>query len=444
MKKILLCLLLSWSTITLSAQESPGAISLQEAVEWGMQYNLTLQNADRELQKAYKKKWETLSIGFPQIRANLSYQNNIELPVSLIPAEFFGGQAGEFSEITFGTKQSAIGSVELSQLLFDGSYVVGVMGIKHFIQVAENVLEKTQLEVRRTIVDSYLNAITIEQSIDLLQKNIDITSKDIEEIHQLFRAGFVEEENVEQLQLTLASLESQLDYNQNIAELSLKTLKLLLGLELNTDLKLTDNLEGLTLTHLVLKEESSGYENNIDLRIAEGQITSEELLYKLERSKSLPSFEAFINGMYMGNNDTFGFTDKDQKWFGSSAFGVRVQIPIFSSFGRTASSQKAKISLEQAKVSFKEAKSKIFVEYEQAKNNYQLAIKNFNNAQNQLDLATRIEKKNKTKFFEGLASSFDLRQAQVQLFNRQQNYILSMKDIVSKKTALDIIINNPK
>jgi outer membrane protein TolC len=100
--------------------------------------------------------------------------------------------------------------------------------------------------------------------------------------------------------------------------------------------------------------------------------------------------------------------------------------------------------LEQAKLSFKEAKSKIFVEYEQAKNNYQLAIRNYNNAQNQLDLATRIEKKNKTKFFEGLASSFDLRQAQVQLFNRQQNYILSMKDIVSKKTALDIIINNPK
>jgi len=146
----------------------------------------------------------------------------------------------------------------------------------------------------------------------------------------------------------------------------------------------------------------------------------------------------------MGNNDTFGFTDKDQKWFGSSAFGVRVQIPIFSSFGRTASSQKAKISLEQAKLSFKEAKNKIFVEYEQAKNNYQLAIRNYNNAQNQLDLATRIEKKNKIKFFEGLASSFDLRQAQVQLFNRQQNYILSMKDIVSKKTALDIIINNPK
>ena len=227
-------------------------------------------------------------------------------------------------------------------------------------------------------------------------------------------------------------------------ELSQKILKLLLGLELDSFLKLTDDLERLSLTHLILKQENLGYENNIDLRIAEGQITSEKLLYKLERAKSLPSFEAFINGMYVGNNDSFGFTDKDQKWFGSSAFGVRVRIPIFSSFGRTASTQKAKISFEQAKTSFKETKSEVFVEYEQAKNNYQLSIRNYNNAKNQLDLATRIEKKNKTKFFEGLASSFELRQAQLQLFNRQQNYILSMKEIISKKTALDIIINNPK
>ena len=145
MKKTLLYLLLSWGTTTLSAQETPEAISLQEAVEWGMQHNLTLQNADREFQKAHKKKWETLSIGFPQIRANLNYQNNIELPVSLIPAEIFGGPVGEFSEITFGTKQSAVGSVELNQLLFDGSYVVGVIGIKHFIEVAENFLEKNTI-----------------------------------------------------------------------------------------------------------------------------------------------------------------------------------------------------------------------------------------------------------------------------------------------------------
>ena len=139
---------------------------------------------------------------------------------------------------------------------------------------------------------------------------------------------------------------------------------------------------------------------------------------------------------------SFGFTDKDQKWFGSAAFGVRVKIPIFSSFGRTASAQKAKITLEQAKTAFDEARSKVYYEYEQAKNNYRLAIKKHFNTKDQLDLAERIEQKNKTKFFEGLASSFELRQAQIQLYTIQQSYIQSMQAVVSQKTALDIIINN--
>ena len=93
------------------AQDTPVSFSLDEAVEWGMNYNRTLKRATIELQKAHKEKWKTLSIGFPQIQANLVYQNNIEQPVSLIPAQLFGGQAGEFSEVVFGTQQTAMGMI---------------------------------------------------------------------------------------------------------------------------------------------------------------------------------------------------------------------------------------------------------------------------------------------------------------------------------------------
>ena len=91
MRKTVFFLLLSWSITTLNAQikEVPSSVSLEEAVEWGMIHNRTMQTANLELQKAQKQKWETLSIGFPQITANLNYQNNIEQPVSLIPAQSF-------------------------------------------------------------------------------------------------------------------------------------------------------------------------------------------------------------------------------------------------------------------------------------------------------------------------------------------------------------------
>ena len=444
MRKTLFFLLLSWNITTLNAQtkEVPSAVSLEEAIEWGMIHNRTMQNANLDLQKAQKQKWETLSIGFPQISANLNYQNNIEQPVSLIPAEFFGGQAGEFSEVTFGTKQTAMGSVELRQLLFDGTYVVGVQGIKHFLEIADNVFEKTQLEVERIIIESYLGALAAKENVEILERNITAISSSVEEAHQLFKSGFGEEESVEQLRITHVSLGNQLDYAKNMVKLSNSVMKLLLGIPLENPLELTDNLEGLVLKSTTLETVDSGYENNIDLRIAENKIITEELMYRLEKAKSLPSLTAFVNGAYMGNNENFTFTEKDQKWFGSSAIGLRVKIPIFSSFGRTASSQKAKIILEQAKTSFEETKGKIHVEYEQAINNYQLAIKKHFNTKDQLDLAERIEKKNKTKFFEGLATSFELREAQIQLYSFQQNYIETMRNLVAKKTALDIVINN--
>ena len=424
------------------AQDTPASFSLNEAVEWGMNYNRTLKRATIEVQKAHKEKWKTLSIGFPQINANLIYQNNIEQPVSLIPAQFFGGQAGEFAEVIFGTKQTAIGTVELNQLIFDGTYVVGVQGIRHFIETAENVLEKTQIEVKKAIVTSYVNALVARESLAVLKKNALALEKNIEEAHQLYKNGFTEEETVEQLRLTLSSLNSQIRYLSKSTDLADNVFKLLLGIELTENLDFSNSLEELATLHLLEEDPTASYENNIDIRLAENELTSEGFLYRLERAKGLPSFSAFLNGSYMGNNDEFDFTNSSQKWFGSSAFGFKLRVPIFSSFGRMASAQKAKLSVLQAETKLIEVKAQIYVDWQNALNNYALAKEEHATALENLSLAERIEKKNTTKFFEGLSGSFDLRQAQLQLYQAQQNAIQGMRNVILEKTILDTIINN--
>ncbi|MDB2701684.1 TolC family protein [Flavobacteriaceae bacterium] len=424
------------------AQDTPASFSLNEAVEWGMNYNRTLKRATIEVQKAHKEKWKTLSIGFPQINANLIYQNNIEQPVSLIPAQFFGGQAGEFAEVIFGTKQTAMGTVELNQLIFDGTYVVGVQGIRHFIETAENVLEKTQIEVKKAIVTSYVNALVARESLAVLKKNALALEKNIEEAHQLYKNGFTEEETVEQLRLTLSSLNSQIRYLSKSTDLADNVFKLLLGIELTENLDFSNSLEELATLHLLEEDPTASYENNIDIRLAENEVTSEGFLYRLERAKGLPSFSAFLNGSYMGNNDEFDFTNSSQKWFGSSAFGFKLRVPIFSSFGRMASAQKAKLSVLQAETKLIEVKAQIYVDWQNALNNYALAKEEHATALENLSLAERIEKKNTTKFFEGLSGSFDLRQAQLQLYQAQQNAIQGMRNVILEKTILDTIINN--
>ena len=424
------------------AQDIPESFTLQEAIDWGMEYNRTLQSASMEYQKAHKEKWKTISIGFPQINANLQYQNNLEQPVSLIPAQFFGGNEGEFAEVVFGTKQTATGMVELNQLLFDGTYVVGVQGIRHYIETAANVLEKNQLEIKKAIITAYVNVQVAHENLKILNKNIVALENNLRETQALLSNGFVEEESVEQLRLTLSSLKVQINYTHKTVALVENVLNLLLGIDISKKIKLTETLEVLVTKEILEDKNTDDYSNNIDLRLAENNVTSESLLYRLERAKALPSFSAFLNGMYMGNSDTFTFTQSNQKWFGSSAFGLRVRVPIFSSLGRTASSQKAKLSLLQAETQLIETKAKVYVEWQNAKNNYSLAIDNFQTAKENVALAERIERKNTTKFFEGLTGSFELRQAQVQLYQAQQNLVQSMRQLILDKTTLETITNN--
>jgi len=444
--KTAILLLFTMSYFTSIAQTLPDAVSLEEAIAFGEQNNRTVQKASMEVQKAYKEKWSTIAIGLPQISASANYQNFIELPTSLIPAQFFGGKEGEFAEVQFGTPQTMDAGVTMQQLIFDGSYIVGLQASNIFLMISQNVLEKTLLEVRKSIVNSYSTVLLVRENIDFLEKNKTNLNKNLEELNQLFRNGFEEEESVEQLRLTLSSIETQLRYAKNLERISLDMLKLLMGFPTQSPLLLSDTLEALTNESLfnASAPDNINLDYNIDVKIAQNNLLSENLLYKYERSKNLPRLSAFLNGNYTGNSQSFTFTQADQKWFGAALFGVNLQVPLFSSLKRRALSQKAKIAVSQAETELTETKERISIEIQAAENHYKLAVENYFTNKENLRLATRIEQKNQTKYFEGVASSFELREAQLQLYSAQNNYIKSIQEVIQKKLSLETLLNLPQ
>jgi|TARA_B110000116_G_scaffold229696_1_gene211688 outer membrane protein TolC len=441
-KKITILQVLFFGLSVMQAQDFPEAVTLEEAIEFGLENNRNIINANLEVQKAYKEKWKTIATGLPQLSARADYQNFIELPTSLIPAQFFGGNDGEFAEVQFGTPQTMSAGITLNQLIFDGSYVVGIEATKVYLDASKNILEKTVLEIRKNIVNSYFSVLLVRANVGFLEKNRDNLNSNLTELIQLFKNGFDEEQSVEQLRLTLSSVESQLRYAQNMERTTLNMLKLLLGFPTASPLFLSDSLEVLTTPDLFqISDENFKTENNIDIKIAENNLLSESLLYRYERSKSLPRISAFLNGNYTGNSESFTFTNVDQKWFGASLFGVQLQVPIFSSLKRRASSQKAKISVSQARSLLKETKERIFIETQAASNKYKLAIENYFTAKENLALANRIKDKNQIKYFEGMVGSFELRQAQLQLYSAQNNYIKAIQSVVQKKIGLETLLN---
>jgi outer membrane protein TolC len=207
-----------------------------------------------------------------------------------------------------------------------------------------------------------------------------------------------------------------------------------------------DAFDALTKQNISLEllEQSLNIENNVDYKIAINFTEQRDLEMQLEKSKFLPSLTAFANYGTAANSDTFSFFEGEQIWYQSSILGLSLNVPVFSSGMRRARTQRAKIALDKAKTELTEAIQNITLELNTAKSNYQFAIDKYQNAKQNMALAERIEDKNQIKFSEGLASSFDLRQAQTQLYTFQQEYFRSMLDVINAKSNLETVLNAPQ
>lgn len=430
---------------SLNAQENKYSFTLQEAIGFAIKNNRAIQNAERDVKIAVQTKRETTATGLPQINANIGYNNWLEQQVSLIPAEFFGGAPGQFAEVLFGTKQTMNSAVTVKQKLFDGSYLVALQAAKVFLEISKNSKEKTINEIGKIVAYSYGNVLLVEENLEIVNSNIALLEKNVWEVSKVYESGLIEEESLQQLQLTLSGLKSNQRYSKRLKDLAYQMFNNSLGLDLTAAVVLTNSLDELVVFYSTLTSSRSEneFEEVIDFKIAVNSVKSDELLLKLEKSKALPTLNAFVNGSYSGNSQRFSFTENSQKWFGASLFGVTLDIPVFSSFKRSASTQRARLNLEKSKSNLEDTTNKIKLEINTARSNYEFAVEDYEIKKKALDLSKNIATKNEIKFFEGLTTSFDLSQAQRQLYIAQQDYLQSMLNILLKGVDLESLINTP-
>ena len=430
----------SWSF----SQERPNSFSLQEAITYALEYNYSVINADREILDAQKQKWEVIATGLPQIDGNLSYQNQLKQPVTLIPGEIIGGEPGSFLPVVFGQQNQVNATATLRQQIFDGSYIVGVQATEAFLRYSQNNKEKTDQEIRKAVIEAYGNVLLAQETVAILENNKETLEKNLFETEKLFENGLGDEESVEQLQITLSSIISALKNAIRFEDITLQMLNLIMGIPIENQTALKENLDDLVLKQIDfdLLESEFLMENNVDYKLVANLNEQRYYELKLAKSKALPSLNAFVNYGTTAFSNTFTFFENEQQWYGSSVLGFDLKIPIFSSLNRSATTQRAKIAYDQAKTQLTETEEQIRLQLERAKSDYIFSIEDYETTKSNLNLAERIEKKNQTKYFEGLATSFELRQAQIQLYTAQQDYLESMVEVINRKTELETVLNN--
>jgi outer membrane protein len=418
--------------------------SLAEAKEFAKKNAYTVKNAENDILAAKLRIKETTALGLPQINGGASYQNFIALPVSLVPAQFFGGKPGEFAELQFGTEQNMRAEITGTQLIFDGSYFVGLQAARVYSELNKTALIKSQAEVSSNVSRAYYVAQVAQENLKLLEKSKATLDKILFETRELVLNGFAEEQNIDQLELLVANIKTSIDAANNQKENALSLLKFQMGLDIATPIMLKDSLNVL----FAFPDGEKALSVNADVSsLSDYKLVANRerlmfLNYRLEQSKFLPRLNGMINYQRNAFSNDFSFLESSQKWFPTNVWGVNLQVPIFSSYMRISRVKQAKIEHEKAINSLQMAEQSLKMQLQNARSAYLLAIERNKNEKSNLELAEKIRNKTMVRYKEGMASSMELSQTENQYLTTQGNYINSIFQVLNAKLEFDNALGN--
>ncbi|MBE0663891.1 MAG: TolC family protein [Bacteroidales bacterium] len=426
------------STLNENNEENAMKLSLEQAKEYALEHSIKIKTAMADLEIAEKQIWEITSTGLPQLDASVGYQYYFNIPTSLVPAEFFGGEPGEFAEIQFGIEQNLNASATLSQLLFDGSYIVGLRAARIFKELANQNLKRSEIEIRSTVTESYLLVLLSRENLEIVQQNLGNMQQTLTETEQIFKAGFTDPINVDQLKLAVANMKNTIANLERQNTVTLNLLKFQLGFDISLPIELTDSLEGLFESIALEAESVAQFEidNHIDLQIMRSQQTMDFMSMRREQSFMLPRLSASYTYQQMAMRNEFNFFKTNEPWFPTSFLAVNLDIPIFSSGNRSSRIQQAKLKLEKSELATAETAQMLKLQMQQARADFETAQEKYGNEKENLSLAQRILQRTTIMHREGLASSLELTQANDQFLMTQANFLNSIFELLNARNNI--------
>lgn len=442
------------------------SFSLAEAQAFALENSYDMQYALMDEAIAERDTKIVGSVIYPQVKVSIDYNNYIDIPVQVAPADAFGfppyltnflGAVSQetgvplnapvvdpdaVSEFQFGAPQTMTAGVAISQLIFDGSYFVGRQAAQAYVEVARMSIDRTELQVRAAVSEAYHTVLLARENVGILQDSRGILEQTLNETTQFFESGFVEEQDVDQLRLSLADLDARINFAQQQAVIALDLLKFQLGLPMNAQVEVTDSVKSLLALGTDPLTEAFSLENIPDVKVQLGNVSLADWAVKNEQAKRLPTLGAFYNYQRNAQREEFNFLDFDENWFPIQLWGVQLSVPIFGGFNRNHEIAKAKINQEKALVALKQISAGAELEYATALNEYRNAVENERIQNGNLELANKIFNTTQIKYSEGVSTSFELTQAQNQLLTAQGNQIQATLELLNTKTRLNKSINN--
>lgn len=443
MKTITGTVLVVWLFLWMSpsAEAQSADLSLAQAQQQALQNALAVKNARYDAEIAELTTRELLGIGLPQLSGSLQYQNFINLPTSVIPGEFFGAP-GQQVKVQFGVPHQMTAGLSASQLLFNGSWLVGLQASKAYSALQEKQTAKSEQDIKKQVAESYQTALVVDATLAQLRDSRDILNSTVVQTQALLDAGFAEVQDVEQLQLTLNGLDVQIAYLIQQSKLAKDVLKVLIGTPLSTEIRLTDTVDGLMQnTGKDMLNVPFAVEATPDYQVLQGALGMQQLNVKAKKTELLPNVAAFYNLQTQALRNQFDFFDTKQQWFPIQLWGLQLNVPIVSGGSKMATIKKAEVEVRRYTDMLAITKNSLELEYRSARADFEYAMNNLQQTKANVELAKSILEKTNIKFKEGIGTSFEITQNTNQVLQAQSSYIQAMQQVLNAQVRLAKSLN---
>jgi len=437
-------------------QKQPPAkheFTAQQCVEYASKNNDQVKNAMLDVQVQEQVNRNITGLAYPQLNANFgtTYFPNVAVQSfpNFIAAGTYGVLAAEgvkngngqtivppsdFGNIQaqFGTKWNATGGVSLSQLLFDGQVFVGLQARETAIDFSKKNVEITEENIKANIYKVYFQLVVSKTQVSQLDANIERVQKQMHDAGELFKNGFAEKIDVDRASVQLANLQTEKNKVLNTISNGYLGLKLLMGMPVEDELVLTEDITEDRIKKGLLTDTAFQYKDRKEYQYLELGRKLNEYNIKRYKLSALPT--ASLSAGYNKNalRDQFNIFQKGD-WFTSSNIGLSINVPIFKGFANDANIKKAQLELKQRENQIENLKLSIDNDITVATNDFRTAIATLDYQKKNMELAEQVYNQAKKKYEIGTGSTLDITNAQAELRIAESNYTSALYDAIIAK-----------
>ncbi len=410
------------STVILPAGgTSAEVISLQECLKRALDHSPQLKISALEKTRLHYGYRETVGTGLPHVNFSGSWDDYLHLPTSLIPGEFFG-RPGEMLPVQFGTNFNISGALDVSQMLYNQSWLVAMKMARQSMQQQDLAREQTGIDIVFEVAQSYYLAQITRQQIRNTESTLKQLSRTAEVARHQYESGIIQRMDVDRIGIQVQNLQTELNRLEVLYRQQLDMQKFFMGMDLAKEIRPVDSIAAAT-TGL---GSGADPDHHIDIRMIEKQKELVTTGIRLEQAGYYPAVTLIGSLNYTNQSNAMYLFGKPSYWFNTTLFGLRVNVPLFNGLQRHYRVSQNRVELE--KLSVMEANTREMLRVNSADAARRLVNSRETEASQRenVRLAERVFHISHEQYSKGIIPLTDLLTAETALSDAQSNHTYAL------------------